>query len=456
MVKQLFGTDGVRGKANRFPMTPEIALKLGQAAAKVLLKQKNKDGEKCKVIIGKDTRISGYVFETALTSGFCSMGVDVYLVGPLPTPAIAHLTKSFAADAGIMITASHNPASDNGIKFFSSDGYKLSDALEQEIEQLVIHNHLSTDHVAPENLGKAYRIDHAKGRYIEFAKSTIKDFPKRKLKIVLDCANGASYSVAPMMLKELGFEVIVINDAPNGLNINDHCGAMHPEQIQKKVMEVKADIGFAFDGDADRVVVIDQKSNVVDGDYILALCAQQMLVENTLKHKTVVVTEYSNLALDNYLASIGGKVVRTQNGDRYVIEVMKNKGYNFGGEASGHIIFGDYNTTGDGIVSALKIVEILSKTNKKMSELVDNFKKYPQVLINIQVQEKKPLGTLPKFTSKLKEYEQLLGTEGRILIRYSGTEMICRIMVEGKQQDQVKMIAEDLAGFIKQEVGVNL
>ncbi len=453
-MKQLFGTDGVRGKANHFPMTPEIALKLGQAAAKVLTKQKEKsNGEKCKVIIGKDTRISGYIFETALTSGFCSMGVDVYLVGPLPTPAIAHLTKSFAADAGIMITASHNPASDNGIKLFSADGYKLSDDLELEIENLVLKNNLTTDHISPEKMGKAYRIDHAKGRYIEFAKSTIKEFSKRRLSIVLDCANGASYSVAPMMFKELGFQVTTINDQPDGLNINKNAGAIYPQTLQEKVNKVKADIGFAFDGDADRVVVVDERGNIIDGDQILALCAQYMLSQRTLQHKTLVVTEYSNLALNNYITSLGGKVVRTQNGDRYVLEEMRNNDYNLGGEASGHIIFGDYNTTGDGIISALKIVEILGKTNKQISELTNCFQKYPQIIINIPIREKKPLESLKLVAEKIKNAEKTLAETGRLLIRYSGTEMLCRVMVEGKDEQQIKALAEGIAETIKEHVG---
>ena len=453
--KKLFGTDGVRGRANIFPMTAEIALRLAQALAKVFKQKKMVlNGKRCKVIIGKDTRISSYVFEAALTSGFCSMGVDVYLVGPLPTPAIAHLTKSFGAEAGIMITASHNPFEDNGIKFFFSDGYKISDEIELEIENLVLNNKLSTEQVAVQDMGKAYRVMHAIGRYIEFVKNTIHISELTKLKVILDCANGASYGVAPIIFNELGLEVITYGDKPDGLNINKNCGAVHPEFLQKKVIEHNADVGIAFDGDADRVIIVDEKGNIIDGDHILAICAETMIREGTLKQNTVVATVYSNIALDQYINSIGGKVVRTKNGDRYVLEEMRGNNYNLGGEFSGHIIFGDYNTSGDGIVSALKLLEVVSKTGKKLSELGSCFEKYPQIIVNVPVKEKKPIERLSSVENIIKKYEEQLGSRGRILVRYSGTEMLCRVMVEGEEKQKISNIANKIAQKIKEEVGV--
>ncbi|MEM4398139.1 MAG: phosphoglucosamine mutase, partial [Candidatus Woesearchaeota archaeon] len=360
-MKKLFGTDGVRGKANTFPITAEIALKLGKAAALVLNKEirdanlKENKNKKPVFLIGKDTRLSGYMLEYALTSGITSMGADVFLVGPMPTPAIAHLTRSFAADAGIMISASHNPAEDNGIKFFDSKGYKLPDEIEEEIEKNVFNdlekNHIRTEHITSKEIGRAYRIEDAQGRYIEFAKGTIKNTPLNGLKIVLDCANGASYKVAPLIFRELGSDLIVLANQPDGNNINKECGALNPEIAKAAVLGHNADIGITLDGDADRVILIDEQGNILDGDYILAIAGLSLIEKNKLAKNTIVATQYTNLAFDELMKRHNANVVKVLNGDRYVIDEMRKNNYNLGGEYSGHIIFSDYNSTGDGIIA---------------------------------------------------------------------------------------------------------
>ncbi len=451
MVRKLFGTDGIRGKVNVPPMIPETILRLGQAAACIFAKGNHK---RHKVIIAKDTRVSGYIFEYALTSGLCSMGVDVYQIGPMPTPALAHLVKSFAADAGIMITASHNPIEDNGIKFFSKDGYKLLDSVEEEMEKYIFENKISLDKPVA-HLGKAHKIEDARGRYVEFVKHSIKNRSLKGYKIVLDCANGAAYKVAPLIFQELGAEVILINATPDGLNINNNCGALHPEMLQKKVLETKADIGIALDGDADRLVLVDENGVVVDGDHILAIAAVHFKNKGKLEKDTVVTTVMANAGFDEAMRKHGITVIRTAVGDRYVIEEMYKNGYTLGGEQAGHIIFGKYTTTGDGTLAGLQMVSMMQQTKKTLSELAQVITSFPQILLNVKVKEKKPLESLPKLCAAVEAGEKELAGKGRILVRYSGTENLCRIMVEGKEKEQITKISETLRTIVEQELGIN-
>ncbi|MBI5674399.1 MAG: phosphoglucosamine mutase [Nitrospirae bacterium] len=442
---KLFGTDGIRGKANHYPMTGEMAFEVGRAAAYVLKKKHGRD----MILIGKDTRLSGYMLESALTSGICSMGVDVVLVGPMPTPGIAFVTRSLRVDAGIVISASHNPYDDNGIKFFSSDGLKLPDSIESEIEKAVFSSELKKIRPEGDGIGKAHRVDDASGRYIEFVKST---FPKGKtlegLKIVVDCANGSAYKITPSVLHELGADVIAINNTPDGKNINADCGATHPEAMQRAVLEHKADIGIAHDGDADRVILCDAKQEIVDGDKIMAICALDMKREGRLKAKTVVATVMSNIGFEICLNKAGINVIRTQVGDRYVVEEMLRRGCNLGGEQSGHVIFLDYNTTGDGAITALQILSVMSRTGKTLSELASVIPIYPQVLVNVKVQKPGSINGLPAVTAAIKKAEKKLRS-GRILVRPSGTEPKIRVMVEGDDMTVITEIAEDIAEVIK-------
>lgn len=451
ITRQLFGTDGVRGKANVHPMTADIAMKLGQAAAMVFMK--NKRNKKTKVIIGKDTRVSGYIFESALTAGLCSMGANVYLVGPMPTPAIAHLTRSFAADAGIVISASHNPAEDNGIKFFDKDGFKLPDLMEEEIEKLVFDNGFNTEEYTKKKVGKAFRIDDASGRYIEFVKNSIDNTSLSGMKVVLDCANGAAYKVAPLIFKELGADVEVFGNKPDGLNINEECGALYPGLIGTAVLGHKADVGIALDGDADRVIMVDEKGEEVDGDELIALCALDLMERSKLKNDSVVVTTMSNLGFEKGLNELGISVHRTDVGDRYVIEAMRSKQIILGGEQSGHIIFSHHNTTGDGTIAALQVLDIMKRTKKKLSELRRCFTKYPQILDSFKVSEKKDFNMMPEVMKKITEAEESLGDEGRVLVRYSGTENKCRVMVEGKELSKIEKAAKEIVSAIKKEIG---
>lgn len=450
MTRKLFGTDGVRGKANVYPMIPEVALRLGKSFAKAfVVKECAQREHRHRVIIGKDTRLSGYMFETALTAGLISMGVDVLLVGPMPTPGLAHLTKSFAADAGIVISASHNPAHDNGIKFFTYDGYKLSDKAEEAIEQVFFTEEITCDHISTDQLGKAYHIEDARGRYSEFLKHTIHNHSLVGLKIVLDCANGAAYRITPSVLRELGAEVIVVHNTPNGLNINDACGALHPKVIRDIVLKEKAAIGIALDGDADRVVFVDEKGNDVDGDQIMALCAAALQQEKKLSKNTLVTTVMSNVGLKVAMRSLGITVIETDVGDRYVIEEMRKHHYTLGGEQSGHIIFGEYSTTGDGTLTALQVLRIIHEQKQKLSVLVKGMKKYPQVLINVEVREKRPLEQISGLQEEMKHVTKELGDEGRLLVRYSGTEKKLRIMVEGKDHKSIQHNAERIAAVVK-------
>lgn len=442
---KLFGTDGIRGKANHPPMTGEIAFEVGRAAAYVLKKKHGRD----MILIGKDTRLSGYMIESALTSGICSVGVDVVLVGPMPTPGIAFVTRSLRVDAGIVISASHNPYDDNGIKFFSSDGFKLPDSIENEIERAVFSKNLRNIRPEGAGIGKAHRIDDAAGRYIEYVKST---FPKGKtlegLKIVVDCANGAAYKITPYVLSELGADVIAINDKPDGKNINANCGSTHPEIIQKAVLEHKADIGISHDGDGDRVILCDEKGEIVDGDKIMAICALDMKKEGRLKGNVVVTTVMSNIGFEIFLKKSGIKVIRTQVGDRYVVKEMLKRGCNLGGEQSGHIIFLDYNTTGDAAISALQILAVMTGTGKTLSELASVVPIYPQVLVNVPVLKSKSIEKFPRVMTAIKKAEKKLKS-GRILVRPSGTVPKIRVMVVGDNMQDIKAIAEEVAEVIK-------
>jgi phosphoglucosamine mutase len=441
MTRKYFGTDGIRGTANKFPMTAEIALKVGMAIGAKFI-----DGDhRHRVVIGKDTRLSGYVIEPALTAGLAAVGMDVFLVGPVPTPAVSMLTRSIRADIGIMISASHNPYHDNGIKIFTRDGHKLSDKLEREIESLIEGD--ITPHLAEsKNFGRVKRLDDASNRYIEFVKNS---FPKDKtltnLKIVVDCANGASYNIAPKIFWELGAEVIEIGTNPDGFNINEKCGSTNPEALCKKVLETKADIGIALDGDADRLLIVDEKGNAIDGDKLIALIAEKLHDDGNLKKDTVVITQMSNLALENYLNYIGVSTIRAQVGDRYVLEEMRKNGCNFGGEQSGHIVLSDYSTTGDGLIAALQVLSVICENKKPASEVLNLFELFPQLLKNIKfdANKKNPLEekTVQDF---IKEKANELGENGRILVRKSGTENLIRVMVEGKNQHQIEKIADEI------------
>jgi phosphoglucosamine mutase len=450
-MEKLFGTDGIRGVANIFPMTPEMVLSVGKATAHVFKEKCGK--KKPNFVIGKDTRLSGYMIENALTSGILSVGADVLLVGPIPTPAIAHLTKSLNADAGIVLSASHNPAEDNGIKIFSADGYKLPDDVEDEIEKYVLTENVKTEHIRGDLIGKACRVVDAKGKYIEFVKASVKSMSLKGLKLVLDCANGAAYDTAPHIFRELGAEVIVLNDRPNGLNINFDCGALHPEKMMETVKKEKADIGIALDGDADRVIVCDEKGKNVDGDHIIAICAIYMKEKGTLNKCGVVVTIMTNKGFDLAMDKTNINVVKTKVGDRYVIDEMKKKGYVLGGEQSGHIIFLNYATTGDGLISALQLLRVMKEKGEKLSKLAECMKSLPQVLINVDIKEKKDVDEL-KARKNIRDAEKKLGKKGRVLVRYSGTQNLCRVMIEGENEKEIGKMSNDIAKAIKKEIGV--
>jgi phosphoglucosamine mutase len=444
--RKLFGTDGVRGIANIHPMTTEIAMQIGRAIA-FLVKNQTRDHH---IVIGKDTRLSGYMIENALAAGICSMGVNVLLVGPLPTPGIAFITTSMRADAGVVISASHNPFQDNGIKIFSGDGFKLPDAMEAEIEELIFSQKMEALRPVADEVGKAARIDDSKGRYIVFLKNT---FPKKytldNFHIVLDCAHGATYKVAPHVFSELGAKVTAVGTEPDGKNINYRCGALHPEVISEKVKQVGADIGLALDGDGDRLIVCDETGRIVDGDHIMAICAREMLAGRKLRKKTLVTTVMSNMGLEEAVKKMGGKLVRTRVGDRYVVEAMRSKGYSFGGEQSGHLVFLDHNTTGDGTLAALQLLSVMIKRNKPLSELSKIMTAYPQVLENVRMSAQIPPDQIQGFPRALAKAERKLGDRGRILVRPSGTEPVIRIMVEGEDQKEIGSLALDLCDVIR-------
>lgn len=449
-MRKLFGTDGVRGVANQDPMTSEMALRIGRAAAHVF----RDSSRRHRVVIGKDTRLSGYMIESALTSGLCSMGVDVLLVGPVPTPGIAFLTRSLRADAGVVISASHNPYEDNGIKFFGRDGFKLPDETEKKMEDLIFSGAIDSVRPTASEIGKAFRIDDAIGRYNEFVKSSVpRGMDLAGLRIVVDSANGAAYKIGPRILTELGADVISLYDQPNGMNINQGCGSLHPEVISRAVAANGAYIGIAFDGDADRVILCDEKGVVVDGDVVMAICALRMMREGRLKRNTLVATVMSNLGLEMAMKKAGGKLVRAAVGDRSVMEKMIEGGYNLGGEQSGHIIFLDNNTTGDGLISALQVLAIMKQTGKPLSALAACMKTYPQTLVNVKVRERRDLASIPEIVKRMAEIEKKLDGSGRLLVRYSGTEPKVRVMLEGQDEKEIRVLAEDLAGIIKEKLG---
>ena len=439
---RLFGTDGIRGLANHYPMSPDMALKLGQVIGMYF----RRTHKKPRILIGKDTRRSGYMLEQALCSGILSSGVDVGFLGPLPTPGIAYLTRGMRACAGIVISASHNAFQDNGIKIFSADGFKLPDDVENELEGMLKKESLFEDPPTGALLGRAKRIDDAIGQYAVFLKE---QFPKKLtldgVRIVMDTANGAAYRVAPKVFEELGAELILRGAEPNGLNINDACGALHPKKLRDEVYLYKADLGLAFDGDADRLIVVDEKANEVDGDKILAICANYLKQNNKLAKNTLVATVMSNMGLEISMNRAGINLVRTKVGDRYVVEQMRANGYNLGGEQSGHLVFSDYQTTGDGILAGLMLMQIVRETGKTVSELSQCMEKLPQVLKNVKVKKKVPVVELPKLASHIKECEKTLGKKGRVLFRYSGTENLARIMIEGENSQQIEHMANDLA-----------
>ncbi len=451
--RRLFGTDGIRGVANVEPMTSEMMVKLGRAAAHVLKERKR---GRHRIVIGKDTRLSGYMLENALASGICSMGVDILLVGPLPTPGIAFITSSMRADAGVVISASHNPYQDNGIKFFDRDGFKLPDEVEEEIERHIFNGEL--EHIRPtaEEVGKAFRVDDAVGRYVVFLKST---FPPglslEGIRMVVDCANGAAYRVAPAVFEELGAQVIPIGVHPDGTNINDGCGSLHPECVAEKVRETGAHMGIALDGDADRVIVVDEHGDEVDGDHIMAICARHLVEQGALKGGAVVATVMSNLGLERSLAEVGLRLVRTRVGDRYVVDRMRQEGYNFGGEQSGHLIFLDHATTGDGVLAALQLLAVMVEKEQPLSDLARVMEAVPQVLCNVRVREKIPLEDLPGVMRAVREAERELGASGRVLVRYSGTEPKLRVMVEGDDPDRIRVLADRICEAVDQVIGAD-
>ena len=455
--KKIFGTDGVRGTANIEPVTAETALKLGRAAAHVFknLERQSRSRGKHKIVIGKDTRLSGYMLENAVSSGILSMGVDVLFIGPLPTPGVAYVTRSLRADAGIVITASHNPYADNGIKFFRADGYKLDDQIEAGIEGLVFSGEIETIRPTAGEIGKAVRIDDALGRYIEFAKASFpKNLTLEGMRVVVDCAHGAAYKSTPCVLRELGAEVIVFGNQPDGKNINENCGSMFPENLCRKVVEHKAHLGIAHDGDADRVLLCDEKGNLIDGDDIMAIAALEMLAQKTLAGKTLVATVMSNAGLEAAIKTAGGKMLRTAVGDKNVIDEMLKNGFRFGGEQSGHLIFRDFGTTGDGLVAALQILRIMKAKEQLLSKLAKCWTRFPQLVTNVKVREKKPFEQLDGVTKLVAEAEkELKSVGGRVLLRYSGTEPKARLLLEGRDAKVLVKWSKQICGAIQKQIG---
>jgi phosphoglucosamine mutase len=444
MSDKFFGTDGVRGTANKFPMSADTVLKIGMATGALY----RRGNHRHRVVIGKDTRLSGYMVEQALTAGFLATGMDVFLFGPVPTPAVAMLTRSMRADLGVMISASHNPYHDNGIKIFGPDGYKLSDDQEDQIEKLV----RAPDHIklaAPESIGRAKRIEDAQARYIEFVKSSFpKDLTLDGLRIVIDCANGASYQVAPTALWELGAEVIPIGVDPNGFNINAECGSTHPQKVAQQVRKMRADIGISLDGDADRCILVDEKGNVIDGDQVMALIATSWHKRGILRGDGLVATVMSNLGLERLLASQKLRLERTKVGDRYVVEAMRNQGYNVGGEQSGHVVLSDFNTTGDGLIAALQVLAVLVQSGQTVSEICSMFDPVPQVLKNVRYAGGQPLET-DAVKKAIAAAQEKLGNSGRLVIRKSGTEPLIRVMAEGDNADLVNLVVDDICAEVE-------
>ncbi len=449
--RKLFGTDGVRGIANEEPITSETALKLGRALAYVF---RGSSGRHRRILIGKDTRLSGYMLETAIASGICSMGVDVWLVGPVPTPGIAFLTRSMRADAGVVISASHNPFQDNGIKFFSREGFKLDDDLEAKIEELVFDDSaLAHGRASNGDIGKAARIDDAVGRYLVFLKTCVpRSANFESMRIAIDGANGAGYKVGPEVLEELGADVVPIFVDPNGVNINDGCGAVHLDKIRETVVRERCQAGVALDGDGDRAMLIDEKGEVFDGDDVMAVMGRSMAKNGKLRDNTVVATVMSNFGLEVALREAGLKLIRTEVGDPAVVREMRTNSYNLGGEQSGHVIFMDHSTTGDGLITALLMLSHMAESNRPLSEL-RVMKRMPQVLENVRVKERVPLSEMPDIARLIADVEQRLGGSGRLLVRYSGTEMLARVMIEGADQAQIGALAREIGDAIQRRVG---
>ena len=443
MKRRYFGTDGIRGRSNMFPMTPDLAMRVGIAAGTIF----RRGDHRHRVVIGKDTRLSGYMLENAMVAGFTAAGLDAFILGPIPTPAVAMLTRSLRADIGVMISASHNPYEDNGIKLFGPDGYKLSDEIEMEIEEL-LEQDLASQLAKCDDIGRAKRIDGVHDRYIEFAKRTLpRDVTLHGLRVAIDCANGAAYKVAPAVLWELGADVVTIGDDPNGTNINLNCGSTHPGSLQRKVHEVRADIGIALDGDADRVIVVDENGHVIDGDQLMAVVAQTWAEDQTLRGDGIVATIMSNLGLERFLQSKGMTLARTKVGDRYVVEHMRQHGYNVGGEQSGHIVLSDFGTTGDGLVAALQILACVKRTGRTVSEVCRRFEPVPQILKNVRYSGGKPLED-NEVKQAIADAESELSRNGRLVIRPSGTEPLIRVMAEGDDQAQIERIVDGLVNVI--------
>lgn len=451
---KLFGTDGIRGTANEYPMQPEMVVRIGQAIGYLIRQGKIKSlSNNHKVVIGKDTRLSGYMIEQALSSGLNSMGIQVQLVGPLPTPGIGYLTRTMRAAVGIVISASHNAFQDNGIKVFGPDGFKIADTLEREIEKLVLNEDLNKYLPHSRDVGRTKRIDDAQGRYIVYAKNTFPlEYTLDGKRIVLDTANGAAYKVAPAIFEELGAEVIQLGNSPNGTNINDKVGALYPAKLAEAVLQYRADVGISLDGDADRVIMVDEKGEIVNGDHILAICALHLKSKSLLKNNTLVVTQMSNYGLEKKMNENGIQVIKTGVGDKYVVEEMRKGAYNLGGEQSGHIIFLDHSTTGDGCIAALNVLSVLCESGKKMSELNDVFEDMPQVLINCRVKRRAELHEIKGYEVLLKEIEAKLKGRGRVFIRFSGTEPVIRVLVEGPDKYEISQYAESLAHLLEKEL----
>ncbi|MFN7455432.1 MAG: phosphoglucosamine mutase [Pseudobdellovibrionaceae bacterium] len=453
---KLFGTDGIRGTANVYPMTPDLVLKVGQALGHLLMQQSSDQSPgTIKVVIGKDTRLSGYMLEQALASGLNSMGVHVQMVGPLPTPGIGFLVRNMRAAAGVVISASHNQFQDNGIKIFGADGFKISDEMEREIERLVLDEDLTKYLSSSTGIGRSKRIDDAQGRYIVYVKNSFPlEYTLDHLRIVLDTAHGAAYKVAPAVFSELGAEVIQLGNQPNGTNINDKVGALYPAKLAEAVVQYRADVGISLDGDADRLILVDEKGQVMNGDHILGICALHMKKKGTLKNNTLVVTQMSNFGLEKKMKEAGINVIKTNVGDKYVVEEMRRGGYNLGGEQSGHIIFLDHTTTGDACVAALNVLSVMKQTGVRLSELNRIIEDVPQVLINCRVKRRDELEGLPGYKNLLQKIESQLGSEGRIFVRFSGTEPLVRVLVEGSDQRQITSLAEEMAQFLERQLGV--
>ena len=451
---KLFGTDGVRGTANAYPMTPEVVTRIGQALGHILKKQPIRKGDKRTVLIGKDTRLSGYMIEQAMAAGLNSMGVRVFLTGPLPTPGIGFVARNMRADAGVVISASHNAFQDNGIKLFGPDGFKLPAEMERDIEDLVINGDFSNLLAEGNNVGRTRRIDDANGRYIVYAKSSLpfnKDL--EGVRIVLDCANGAAYNVAPAIFTELGAEVFVLGNKPNGRNINDEAGALFPHRTSAEVKKFRADVGISLDGDADRVIMVDELGRIVNGDHILAILGLHMKEQGRLKNNTIVATQMSNIGLDRVLKENGINLIRTDVGDKYVVEEMRKNGYNLGGEQSGHIINLDHSTTGDGCLAALGVLQVMQETNKPLSELNDLMQDVPQILVNSRVQTRVPLEKVDGYTAMIDKIEKELGDRGRVFVRFSGTEPVVRVLVEGLDRKRIAAYAEEIATHLQGQLG---